>query len=497
MASSIPASAIVSVLPSVIEAGGSGLDLVGLLLTNSTRAPTGTVLSFASALDVSAYFGPLSIEATLAAIYFAGYDGSTIKPAALRFYRYVDTAAPAFLLGARLASMTLPQLQALASGTISLTVNGTAKTSSTINLSAVTSFSDAATTIQAAFTSPGFTVTYDTVSSAFVFTTSTTGAAATITKATGTLANSLGLTNAAGAIASQGADIVTPAVAMDALIALTQNFVSFSTTFEPSTNDKVRFAVWADGKNDRFAYVGWGSSAAATQAGDTTSFGSQVRDNGYSGTIAIYDPNDGSKIAVFLMGAIASLDFGRTNGRATMAFRTGNVVAGVTDQTIAANLRANLYNYVGAYATANDQFVFFHPGQISGAFDWIDSWVCQVWMNNAFQLALMSLLTRVGQIPYNAEGYALIKSALRGVVDEAVNFGAIRAGVTLSAQQKAEVNNLAGGNIADTLQLQGWYVLVQDANQTVRAARGSPPCTIFYTDGQSVQAITLSSVNVQ
>ena len=498
MASSIPASAIVSVLPSVIEAGGSGLDLVGLFLTTSTRVPTGSVLSFASASGVSAYFGPLSTEATLAAIYFAGYDGSTIKPAALRFYRYVDAAAPAFLRGASLAGVTLTQLQGY-TGTLTITIGGTAKTSGTINLSAVTSFSDAATTIQAAFTSPGFTVTYDTVASAFVFTSTATGASASLvyTSATGSLGGNLMLRPQDGAVTSAGADVATPGTAMNALTALTQNFVSFSTTFEPSDADKVLFSLWADSKGDRFAYVGWDDAATATQSGDTASFGSQVRDNGYSGTIAVYDPNDGAKIAAFVMGSIASIDFGRTNGRATLAFRTGNVNAGVTDQSIAANLKANGYNYVGAFATANDQFVFFYPGQISGQFDWIDSWVCQVWMNDAFQLALMTLLTSTGQIPYNVEGYALIKSALRGVVDEAVNFGAIRAGVTLSAQQKAEVNNLAGGNIADTLELQGWYVLVQDANSSVRAARGSPPCTVFYTDGQSVQTITLSSVNVQ
>ena len=67
MAASIPARAIVNVLPNVISAGGSGLDLIGLILTDSTQIPLGSVLSFASAADVSAYFGPLSTEATLAA----------------------------------------------------------------------------------------------------------------------------------------------------------------------------------------------------------------------------------------------------------------------------------------------------------------------------------------------------------------------------------------------------------------------------------------------
>lgn len=496
--SSIPASAIVSVLPSVIDAGGSGLDLVGLVLTTSTRVPTGSVLSFASASDVAAYFGQLSTEANMAATYFAGYDNSSIKPAKLLVYRYLDSAAAAFLRGGSLAGLTLTQLQAY-SGTLTINVSGTDKVSGAINLSSATSFSDAASIIQTAFTTPGFTVAFDSISSAFVFTTTSTGADKTLalTSSTGSLGANLALRTGDGAVTSAGAVADTPSSAMTALVALTQDFVSFTTAWEPDDDGKVLFSAWADGKADRFLYACWDNAAPPTQTGDTTSAGAQIRTAGYSGTALIYDPNDGGNVAAFLMGAIASLDFSRENGRATMAFRSGNIVAGVTNQTIAANLKDNGYNFVGAYATANDQFVFFYPGQVSGQFEWIDSWICQVWMNNAFQLALMTLLTSVGQIPYNQDGFALIESSLRGVIDDALNFGAIRAGISLSASQKAEVNNRAGGNVAETIERRGWYVKVADPGAQVRAARGSPVTTVFYTDGQSVQQITLASINIQ
>lgn len=494
MASSIPASAIVSVLPSVIDAGGTGLDLIGLVLTNSTRAPVGAVLPFASASDVAAYFGPVSTEASMAATYFAGFDGSTVKPAKILFYRYVDAAASAFLRGAKLGK-TLTQLQAL-SGTLIVTISGTQKTSSSINLSSATSFSDAASIITSAFTSPGFTVTYDSQADAFLFTSTATGASATLTTATGTLANSLRLGPTNGATLSQGADVVTPAAAMDAVTVLTQDFVSFATTFNPSNSNKVAFALWTDAKSDRFLYVMWDSDAQAAVDGDASSAGAQIKAADYSGTAAIYDPSNGVNVAAFVLGSIASLDFTRENGRNTLAFRNGAIAAGVTSQSAAANLIANGYNFVGSYATANDAFVFFYPGQVSGQFGWIDSWVCQVWMNNAFQLALMELLTSVGQIPYNQDGFGLIEASLRSVIDDALNFGAIRAGVSLSAQQKVEVNNRAGGDVAGTIERRGWFVSVKDPGATARANRASPVTTVFYTDGQSVQSITLSSVSV-
>lgn len=496
MATSIPASAIVRVLPRVISAGGSGLDLVGLLLTTSAQLPVGAVLSFASAADVSAYFGPLSTEASLAATYFAGFDNSSIKPAKLWFSRYASSAVAAYLRGGSVASMTLTDLQAL-SGVLTITVNGSAKTSSTINLSVATSFSNAATIIAAAFTSPGFVVAYDSVSGGFTFTNSATGASSTISFATGTLSAGLKLTAATGAVTSQGSDAMVPGATMDAVIAATQDFVSFATTWEPSDSDKLLFSAWADAQVNRYAYAGWTNSSAATGSGDTTSFGAVAIADGYQATIPIYDPANGANVAAFLMGAIASINFSQENGRATLAFKTGAVIPGVTNQTIAANLKANGYNFVGRFATANDQFVFLYPGQITGDFGWVDSWVSQVWMSNKFQLALMNLLTTVGSIPYNAEGYATIEASLRGVIDDALFFGAIRSGISLSAQQKAEINNLAGGNVADTIEQQGWYIKVADPGADVRANRGSPSIVVFWTDGQSVQEINLSSVMVQ
>jgi hypothetical protein len=194
---------------------------------------------------------------------------------------------------------------------------------------------------------------------------------------------------------------------------------------------------------------------------------------------------------------IASLDFGATNGRATAAFkRQSGVAADVTDAAIAANLIANGYNFHGTYATANDAFTWFYPGQITGPFAWVDSYVDQIWLNNSFQLALMSLLATMKSIPYNAAGYAAIRAACLDPIIAALNFGAIRTGVPLSNAQAVEVNTAAGMKIDGTLSTRGWFLQVRDATAQVRAARGSPPCNFFYTDGQSVQRINLASVEV-
>jgi hypothetical protein len=642
MSAAIPASQLVNVNPGVVSAGGSALDLSGLLLTNSTYPPIGSVLSFATPEDVAAYFGGSSSEAARAAVYFEGFDNSTVKPAAMLFAQYPTNTrgvAP-YVRGGSLATMTLAQLNALATGTIGVTINGSAKTSGTIDLTAVASFSAAATAIAAALIAGGAydavttgaiaatttlsvtasitgvimtvtvvgagtvrngtiltgtgvtagtmvqkqlsgtaggvgtyqvsvsqsvssttitgsfgtltvsavasgtlavgqtlsgtgvtagttitalisgtggtgtyavtpsqtaasttisagpaTVTYDSTQAAFIISGGTPGTG-TIGYVSGALATSLNLTAATGAVTSQGAPEGVPSTNLAAIIAATQNFATFTTSFEPSLADKLLFAAWTSAQDDRFVYVMWDTDVTAT-IDSASSAGRQIIAAGYSGTCPVYSPTD-QYLGSMIMGFIASIDFERDNARATLAFRSqAGMTPSVTNATTAAQLKANGYNFYGAYATANDVFNLLQPGSITGDFLWLDSYVNQIWLNNSLQLALLTLLTAVPSIPYNAAGYALIEAAALDPIQAALDFGAIRAGVTLSAQQRAVINNVAGFDISDVVQNRGWYFLVQDASSTVRAARESPPCTLWYTDGQSVQQITLASLQVQ
>lgn len=571
----IPASLIANAIPSVISAGGTALDLIGFMLTNNARAPINSAPFFTTSDAVSNYFGPGSTEASLAAVYFNGFKNSTKKPGKLGFFQYATAAVAAYLRGGSLASMTLSQLQAL-SGSLTVNVDGFARTAASINLSSASSFSAAAATIQTALnatpptpavvtgsiagttltvsavtsgvlaigqvlsgtgvtagtkitgfvsgsggtgtytvdtsqtvTSTSITaaaaavaVTFDSLSSAFVVTSGITGAPSTVAYATGTLAAGLALTQTTGAVLSQGSDPMTPAGAMTKLKSLTQNWVSFMTTFDPDNGSgntqKMAFAQWNVSQGNRFLYAGWDQDQAPTTAVPaTTSFGYQVKNGQMSGVAPIWGP---ANKAAFLMGYVASLDFTATNGRATAAFRSQDgLTADVTDGTVYSNLIANGYNCYGDFATANDDFLFLSNGQIGGQFEWIDSYVNQIWLNNEFQLDMMTGLTTFNSIPYNPEGDAIIESFVKDTITQFKNFGGLRAGVTLSSTQVAEVNAAAGLAIDGTLYSQGWYlqVLASQTSPQVRASRGSPPLNFWYMDGQSVQVLQMASVLVQ
>src|SRR6266568_4501070 len=200
----IPASSIVNVTPSVISAGGSALDLIGLMLTSGTRVPIGTVQAFANAAAVNSYFGAAAIEAIEAGVYFNGFDGSTVKPGSLLMAQYPTASVAAYLRGGSLAALSLAGLQLL-SGTLGVVVDGSLR-QGVINLSGASSFSNGASIIQAGLSGTGaaITVSFDSISSAYVVTSGTVGLGSTIAFGSGPLATPLNLTSVTGAVLSQG-----------------------------------------------------------------------------------------------------------------------------------------------------------------------------------------------------------------------------------------------------------------------------------------------------
>ena len=563
MSGSIAASNYVAVTPSVISAQGNGLSLIGLILTTNTRVPIGTVPSFPNLAAVGAYFGLSSTEYALASVYFQGYVNSTIKPSALLFSQYPWTSpVAAYTRGASVAGLSVTQLAAI-SGTLSITVNSTAYTASSLNLSAANSFSSAANIINTALAIPqaaGATITgtvtagvltvtaqsvnpiqvgdqvtglspttyissfgmgtggtgtynvtqtsptgtatgttrsavnYDSISGGFTITSSTTGATSTINFASGTTAAALGLTQAVGAVTSQGAAIYAPASAMAAIAAVTMNWGSFMTTFEPVIADKVSFAAW--NSSQPYVYSCWDTNTA--NAGTPPATGTALQSiiaAGYQGTVFSYlDLN----IAAGLMGYIASLNFNARNGAAVSAFKSfSGVTPSVYSSTTASNLLANGQNYYGYNANPGNNWSFFYNGQVTGTYKFLDAYVYEIWLTQGLQTALLNLLTSAPTIPYNAQGYALIEAACSIPIAAALNFGAISPGVTLSATQIAEVNNAAGLAIDSTLSTRGWYLQVTLATPAQRAARSSPPITLWYMYAGSVQQINMASILVQ
>ena len=498
--STIPFSQVVSVIPSVLSAGGTAVDLNGLMLTQNTLAPYDTILQFTDAAGVSSYFGATSTEAILATNYFNSYSTSTQLPGALLMTLYPETAVAGWLRGGSLAAVTLGQLQTF-SGTLAITVAGVVKTSGAINLTGATSFSNAATIIQAAFVTPGFTVAYSSIQSAFIFTTTSPGATQTMSFAGVTaLATNLALTEATAATTSQGADAAVVATFMNDIINQNQNWATFMTVWESLIAEKEDFANWSNSVAPSYLYVCQDSDVNALTANNTITFGNYLQELQLVGTCPIFSNVGDSSLAAFVCGYAASLNFTQLNGRATLCFKMqAGLTPSVSTSTNYSAVLSNGYNAYASYGSNNpaNNENWFTPGSVSGEWLWADTYLNQIWLNANLQLAMVNLLTSVGAVPYNSAGNSLIYSAALIPINAAINFGAIRPGITLSSTQAAEVQYALGVNAAPTIASQGFYLQILPATSIARAARQSPPITLYYQDGEAVQQITLASIVIQ
>jgi hypothetical protein len=512
----IPASNIVNVIPSVLAAGGNVPVLSGVFLSQNNLVPTNQVLVFTTPAAVGQYFGQGSDEYLLANnVYFNGFNNSFSKPGALLIAPYNETARAAFLQSGFLTGVSLADLQALPAGTFTVVVDGVSHTSASIDLSTSTSFSDAAADIATAINSPGtyVSVTWNAINETFVISSLTTGATSTMTYAVdgvgSTLAASLKLTNNTGAVLSQGAVVDTPSTAINNLINNNIAWCTIATLWEPDQDNKLLFAAAINDLQNKYVYSCWDTDPEEIIANSVLATSYLINQAGYNGTVVISGDEaniiaEGSTIAavtrnlaVFVQGFIASIDFTQTNGRATAAFKSlSGLLPSVTSATSAANLLSNGCNFYGAYANATNDWVFFYPGNISGIYKWIDSYVNQVYMNAQFQTALMELLLNNNSLPYNTAGYSAIKVALSQSIQQAINFGTIRTGITLSPEQIAITNSQAGLNISDSLFSNGYYLQVLDPGATARQNRQTPIINFWYTDGQSIQQIVMESIDI-
>lgn len=510
MIQSIPASQLVSVLPSVLAPAGAPLALNAVFLTTDPSIPTGTAQAFTSAAAVSAWFGPNAQETLDANVYFSGFDGSDQLPGTLYFYQYNPAATAGYLRGG--SGLTLAQVVALSAGTLTLLIDSVSHVSASIDLSAATSLTNAAALITTGLDGGTPTTTavcsYDAQRGAFVITSSTTGAASAVAfPTTDALATGLLLTAVTGAVLSHGAALSTPAATMNGLVAAQQNWATFMNVTDPDAGslpptNKLAFANWTStaspaGK-ERFAYIAWDSDLGPTTSNaDASCFAALLTAAGYNGTSPVFDLTSGLK-AAFICGCAGSIDFDETNGRITFAYKgQAGLAPDVTSATVAANLKANGYNFYGSYATATQQFQFLQPGSMPGSWVWLDPYINQIWLNNALQSAFLQLLKTVKALPYNTAGYTLLRSTANDPIQAALNAGVIVAGVALSSAQQAEINNAAGANVAQTIINQGYYLQILPASATARGARTSPPMTLWYTDGGSIQSISLASIDVE
>lgn len=494
--STIPLSTDFNITPNVVTPAGSAVDANGLMLTDNELVPVGSVVSYFSAADVADLTGSTSKEFLAAQQYFNGYENSSVVPGELLMYRVITADVAGYLLSGKLKGVALSTLKAIPAGTITLTVDGVSITSTSIDLSAATSFSEIASKLQTGIGVSKVAVEWLPVANRFIIRSATTGEDSQISYASpGTLATGLMLTQETAATVSPGSDAVTMTDMMNKIINTNQNWILFNSLVELKDDQKTELCAWANGSKNRFGYVVHDTSSTATIANNANCFVQKVVvANGYENIFPVY----GSYLyGVTALAYAASVDFARTNGRVSFKFRGFSGLApNVSDLATAQALKSNGYNFYGSYSLNKTMAKYTSDGAITGKFVWLDSFIDQVWINANLVGAYANLFTNNQSYPFNQNGYGAIQAATIDVANQALTFGAIQKGVVLDQAQIRIVNNTVGKDISATLYSEGWYLFIPTQTGSARLERDLKGAIFFYVDGQLIQSITMSSTAI-
>lgn len=492
----IPLSTDFSITPNVVTPAGSAVDANGLMLTDNELIPVGAVASFFTSADISALTGSNSKEFLAAQQYFNGYGNSSVIPGELLMYRVITADVAGYLLSGNLKGTPLSTLKAITAGTITLFIDGISTTSTSIDLSTATSFSDIASKLEVGIGDTKVEVEWLPLANRFIIRSATTGTDSEVSFAiAGALATGLLLTQDKAAIVSPGADVTTLTDTMNSIINTNQNWVLFNSLVEFTDDQKEELCAWASASHNRFGYAVHDNTEAGTVANNADCFVQKVvKANGYENVFPVY----GNYLySVTALAYSASVDFSRTNGRVSFKFRAfPGIAPNVSDLATAKALKSNGYSFYGSYSLNKTMKQYASDGAITGKYLWLDSFLNQVWINANLVGSYANLFTNNQSFAFNENGYGAVQAATIDPAELALKFGAIQRGVVLDQAQIRIVNNTVGKDISATLYSQGWFLYIPTQTGAARIERDLKGVIFYYVDGQLIQSITMSSTAI-
>lgn len=497
---------IVNVYPSTLPPGAQGLELNGLLLTRNQDIPLGDdykgMLQFPSAADVGDYFGVLSNEYDFATRYFTGTDITSRRPRRLFVAGYDDTARTAWLRSGTIVPL-LSAFKEIAEGGFSATFSGVDVSITPVNLSTITSFSEAAQILQEAIRAAApegndeialATVEYSSSFTGFILRGGGTGEdGQLITGAAGNLAEAMKFTDESGVVRSEGSAGKAPAEIMDRIKRATQNWATFTSLWKATTEEKVAFGQWQTQYLNSFMYVPHDDDnnllIPLNKDNDATILNELKIDCAFLYGGYIY--------AAFVMGIAASVNYAGQNTVLTYAHKAQTGLPYNVDDTVSARaLEDKGVNFYGNYALRNDQFQFLFPGRTLGGWRWIDHFVNSIWFFSALETGAAYGLRYASRIPYNRVGASLIRSFYMDPINAATVNGTIDVGLELSEAQRALVAQEAGQDISGELSRNGYCLKIRIPGPEVRVNRDSTENKLWYTYAGSVHRLDLNAISI-
>lgn len=509
----IPLDNIITVNNNVLSTSSSGFIPQGLMLTKNSLIPTGAIIPFANATAVGAYFGTISgpfSEYNNAVNYFNSWLGTTTLPPSILIARYTDAATAPYTRGASLSNADFANLKTVTNGTLSVTFNGIVGVISNINLSTANSFSAMAaiiqTKLQASPIGSSASCTFDGGISAFTISNGVNNNSVDYVVNNSGSGDNLGtymrITQATGAILSQGTPAMTPQQNMNNIIAQTGNFVGFTNNFDTSSD--INFSTvmaltsWANSQNNKYIFFSWSldpNLLITPQSTSTVAY--YLANNGY-GTIAptgqitfsapIYLNASSVDFVCAQLGALASINYNAANSVVGLANKTYSGITPIVNNQIQYNAAIlNGCAFYGSFASRANTFNLTANPVLGGIFQRPTNLYNQAWLADAVQTSEITYLNKTPNPTFT--DLTAIKGVILDVLNQGLINGVIQAGNTFSAQTAAALKLQAGVDITSNLTNNGYYLQVI-APPPSQATLRTLTVNIWYSNGGNIEKIT-------
>lgn len=465
MAVTLPVSSVVNVQVIMSPIAASLRNFGGMLiLGNSDVIPvTERIRTYSSAAEIATDFGTAAPEYQAAVAFFS----QSPTPRQVQVGRWVESATSAILQGKilSLAEQEMAAFQAITTGTLDLTINGSAVALTSIDLSGESNLNGVASVISTALGAAGTCVW---TGNRFLIMSAATGDGVTITVAdSGTLADLMGVS--AGATTIAGADSETVLEAVNLLL----DFNSWYGLFIAATvtdADILAVAAAIESSTTTHIYAVTSQDTDEMDSVQTSSIGYQLAQLGYQRTLVMYSSST-AYAAMSILGRIATVNFQGSNTTITVKFKQApGVVAENLRLSQSLALRANHVNVFAAYQ--NDTAILQEGTMANGFF--IDEVHGLDWLQNQVETDLWNLLytstTKIGQ---DEAGMNALIATVNQSLEQAVTNGLVAPGIW-------NADGFGALERGDTLST-GYYVYIQplaEQSQAEREARKAPPIQV-------------------
>ena len=433
-----------------------------LILGASDRIDVGQRLRAYAALDDLAQdFATTDPEYLAAQLFFS----QNPRPAIAYVGRWARTAAAAQLNGGVLnaAEQALGNFTAATNGGLTITVNGTVRNVTGLNLSGAANLNAVAALLTTALSTA--TCTWDAVRRRFIVRSSTTGPASTLTFATPP-GSGTDLTPLLKLGAAQASPLV-PGIAAEGLLAAAQAMVNAESDWyglmvadtTPSNADHLQVAAYIEGLSRKRIYGATITASTVLDGTVNTDLASQLQAAGYTRSFTQYSANPYAVASIF--GRAFTVDFTANRTTITLKFKQQPGVVPETLTEDQANvLRAKNCNVLVRY---NNGTAIIQEGVMaSGLF--FDERHGTDWQENDIQTTVWNLLyTSPTKVPQTDSGAQRVVAAIAESCQRGINNGLVAPG----RWNGPDVGALRGGGMLN----EGFYIFCPPMEAQAQADR--------------------------